>query len=132
MLGYVWEVEHETRFVDVRRLAAVDLHGVKGAGLRRRVIISEFVLGAIGGIGVGLVLLLAIGGTAGIVVGVWAIGIGANYVPLALHTISLRDPADLREELAGADIRAELRRYTGTQFWVFVPFLFVGLALTQR
>jgi len=108
------------------------MHGVKGTSFRRRVIIAEFVLGAIGGIGIGLLLMLSTGGAAGIIVGVWAIGIGANYVPLALHTLALRNPADLRAELAGADIRGELRRYTGTQFWVFVPFLLVGLALAQR
>lgn len=125
-------MEHETRFLDVRRLAAVDMHGVKGTTLRRRVIIAEFLLGAIGGIGLGLFLLLTADGTAGIVLGVCAVGIGANYVPLALHTLSLRDPADLRSELAGADIRGELRRYTISQFWVFVPFLFVALALGQR
>lgn len=125
-------MEHETRFVDVRRLAAIDMHGVKGTSLRRRVIVAEFVLGAIGGIGIGLFLLLTADGAAGIVVGILAIGIGANYVPLALHTFALRNPADLRTELAAADIRDELRRYTKSQLWVFVPFLFVGLALTQR
>jgi hypothetical protein len=37
--------------VDVRRLAAVDMHGARGSLLRRRVILAEFVLGAIGGAG---------------------------------------------------------------------------------
>jgi len=125
-------MERETRFVDVRRLAAVDLHGLMGTALRRRVIIAEFVLGAIGGIGIGLFLLLAADGAIGVVVGVWAVGVGANYVPLALHALSLRRPADLRSALAEADIRHELRRYTKSQFWVFVPFLLVVLAVGQR
>ena len=127
--GYMFGVEHQTRFVDVRRLAAVDMHGVSGTSFRRRVIIAEFLLGVIGGIGIGLFLLLTADGAAAIVVGVWAIGIGANYVPLALHILSLRKPADLRTELAEADIREELRGYTRSQLWVFLPFLFVGLAL---
>jgi hypothetical protein len=126
------QMEHESHFVDVRRLAAVDMHGVKGTSLRRRVIIAEFVLGAIGGIGIGLLLLFTADGAAGIIVGAWAVGIGVNYVPLGLHTLSLRRPVDLRTELAEADIRNELRRYTKSQLWVFVPFLFAGLALAQR
>ncbi len=76
--------------------------------------------------------MLTAGGAAGIIVGICAVGIGANYVPLARHTLSLRKPTDLWSELARADIRDELRRYTKSQFWVFVPFLFVVLALGQR
>lgn len=124
--------ERETRFVDVRRLAAVDMHGVRGTTIRRRVIVAEFLLGAIGGIGIGLFLLLTASAAEGVVVGIWALGIGANYVPLALHTLSLRRPSDLRAELTDADIRDELRRYTRSQLWVFAPFIFVGLALAQR
>ena len=120
----------EAPLVDVRRLAAIDMHGLEGTPRRRRVIITEFVLGAIGGLALGL-LLLTSDGAVGIAFGVWAVGVGVNYVPLALHTLSLRDPGDLRAELAGTDVRAELRRYTARQFWVFVPFLFAALALAQ-
>jgi len=34
-------------FLDVRRLAAVDMHGTHGTLLRRRIILAEFVLGAL-------------------------------------------------------------------------------------
>jgi hypothetical protein len=42
--------------LDVRRLAALDLHGVAGTRRRRRLIRAEFVLGAVGctGLGVGV------------------------------------------------------------------------------
>jgi hypothetical protein len=117
--------------VDVRRLAAVDMHALSGTDRRRRIIIAEFVLGAIGGIGIGLFLLLSGAGTFGTVLGLWAVGVGINYVPLALHAISLRSPRRLRAELRGVDLRSELRYYTRAQFWVFVPLTFVWFALKK-
>jgi hypothetical protein len=40
--------------VDVRRLAAIDMHGVAGTRRRRRLILAEFVIGAVGGLAIGL------------------------------------------------------------------------------
>ncbi len=121
-----------THPVDVRRLAAVDMHALKGTETRRRVIIAEFVLAALGGLAIGLYLLLAVGGTVGTVVGLYTLGVAANYVPLAVHALSLRRPARLREELRGVDLRGELRYYTLAQFWVFVPLVFVWFELSGR
>jgi hypothetical protein len=115
---------------DVRRLAAIDMHALEGRDRRRRIIIVEFVLGAVVGIALGA-FLVAQGGSASVILGLYAIGVGANYVPLSAHALSLRDPEVLRAELRGVDLRAELRRYTGWQFLVFVPFLFVWLALSR-
>ncbi|MDX6622152.1 MAG: hypothetical protein QOE75_84 [Solirubrobacterales bacterium] len=108
------------------------MHALKGTDLRRRVIIAEFLLAAVGGLGVGLYLLLGVGGTVGTILGLYAIGVAANYVPLAIHALSLRRPARLREELRGVDLRGELRHYTLAQFWVFVPLLFVWFELSGR
>lgn len=118
--------------VDVRRLAAVDMHALKGTEFRRRVIIFEFVAAAIGGVAIGVSLVLGVGGVVGTVVGLYAVGVALNYVPLAAHALSLRRPARLREELRGVDLRAELRYYTYAQFWVFVPLLFVWFELAGR
>jgi hypothetical protein len=114
--------------VDVRRLAAVDMHALEGTELRRRIIIAEFVLGAIGGIGIGTFLLFSSAGTLGTVLGIWSFGVGVNYVPLAIHALSLRSPARLRAELRDVDLRSELRYYTRVQFWVFVPLVFLWFA----
>jgi len=121
-----------THPVDVRRLAAVDMHALTGTELRRRVIIAEFVLAAVGGLAIGLYLLLGVGGTLATIVGLYTLGVAANYVPLAIHALSLRRPARLREELRGVDLRGELRYYTLAQFWVFVPLLFVWFELRGR
>lgn len=108
------------------------MHALKGTDFRRRVIIIEFVAAAIGGFAIGLYLLLGVGGTVATIVGLYTLGIAANYVPLAIHALSLRQPARLREELRGVDLRGELRHYTLAQFWVFVPLVFVWFELSDR
>lgn len=117
------------REFSVRRLAAVDMHGATGTAFRRRLVTAEFAIGAIGGIAFGLWLTLTSSGPVGILFGLYLIGLGANYVPLAITTIRLRSPADLRSELRGVDIGAELHHYTATQFLVFVPGLLAYLAV---
>jgi hypothetical protein len=63
--------------VDVRRLAAVDMHGLSGSTTRRRVIRAEFFVGAAGCLALGVLTFLAAEGW-GRALGVWLIGIGAN------------------------------------------------------
>ena len=105
------------------------MHALRGTDTRRRVILAEFVLGAIVGIGIGIFLLFSAADALDSAVGAWALGIGVNYVPLAVHALSLRSRARLRRELRGVDLPAELRYYTRAQFWVFVPLSFVWFAL---
>jgi hypothetical protein len=40
--------------LDVRRLAAIDMHGVAGKRWRQRVILAEFILGAVVGVIIGI------------------------------------------------------------------------------
>jgi len=117
--------------VDVRRLAAVDMHGSVGAPWRRWVILAEFLLGVVGGVALGLFLILR-GGTGHVVFGAWLLGIGVNYGPLAAHALTLVRPGALERELAGVDILAQLRHYTSRQFAVLVPLLFVAFDLYRR
>lgn len=117
--------------LDVRRLAAVDMHGAKGSLVRRRVILSEFVLGAAVTPVLGTLTVAAESGLGWTLFGVWLIGSGLNYLPLAFHAISLTRPGALDAELAGADVCAELRHYTKAQVWVFVPLALVVFALRQ-
>jgi hypothetical protein len=55
--------------LDIGRLAAVDMHGAHGTLLRRRIILSEFVLGAIAGTGLGAFLAVASSSVGWIVFG---------------------------------------------------------------
>lgn len=117
--------------LDVRRLAAIDMWGSAGAPWRRWVILIEFLAGTVGIVAVGVVVLSA--GSAGrTVLGLWFIGVGLNYLPLALYALAFVRPGALEAEIEGVDVFAELRHYTTAQFWVVVPLLLVVLAARQR
>ena len=61
----------------------------------------------------------------------WLVGIGINYVALAVQAVLLSRPGALDRELAGVDVPTELRRYTYLQVWIVVPPLLAVLALGQ-
>jgi hypothetical protein len=117
--------------LDVRRLAAVDMHGVAGTRRRRRLIRAEFILGAVGGMGLGVWVALTAPTAGWKVFGAWVAGVGVNYAAAAWQAALLSRPGALEAELAGVDIRRELRRYSYLQFWVVVPFLFAVLVLRR-
>jgi hypothetical protein len=117
--------------IDVRRLAAVDMYGSAGARWRRWVILVEFLAGVVGIALIAVLLLRPGAGMGTTVVAAWLLGVAVNYVPLALHALSLIRPGALTAELAGVDIGAELRHYTTAQFWLFVPLVLAVLAIRQ-
>ena len=117
--------------LNVRRLAAADMYGTAGARWRRRVIVAEFIAGAVGGIAAGLWIALSSPTAGWRLFGAWLIGIGANYLVLALHAVSLSRPGALDTELAGVDARAELRYYGLAQLWVAIPATVAVFALAQ-
>ncbi len=117
--------------LDVRRLAAIDMHGVAGTRRRRRVILAEFVLGAVVGVITGVWVAVSAGSAGWQAFGAWVAGIGVNYAVLAWYAVSLSRPGALDAELTGVDVPRELRRYSYLQFWVVVPLLLGILALGQ-
>jgi hypothetical protein len=116
---------------DVRRLAAVDMYGTRGRPWRRRVILAEFLAGAVLCSALGLVSLVSFGGAGSRLLGAWLLGVGLNYVPLALHAVALSRPGALEAEVTGLDVRRELRRYGVASLWLVVPLAVALLALTQ-
>ncbi|HET8742692.1 MAG TPA: hypothetical protein VFM41_08725 [Gaiella sp.] len=117
--------------IDVRRLAAVDMYGAHGTQRRRRIIVAEFVLGAVVGTAIGVAVAVAAGSLGWRVFGAWIAGACLNYVPLAAHALDLSRPGRLASELEGVDVPRELRHYTKAQFWIAVPLLFLVLAARQ-
>ncbi|MEU4480009.1 hypothetical protein AB0F68_18420 [Micromonospora sp. NPDC023966] len=115
---------------DVRRLAAVDMHGSAGSPVRRRVILVEFVVGLVGCVALGLWAARG-GGPVRAALGGYLALVGLNYAPLALHAVSLSRRGALERELDGVDVPAELRYYTPRQLWIFVPLVPVVLAARQ-
>ncbi len=115
----------------VRRLAAVDMYGTTGARWRRRVVAGEFVVGAAGGVVLGLWIALSAKTVGGQLFGAWLVGMGVNYLALTWHAVSLSRPGVLDAELAGVDARAELRRYGPAQLWLLIPTAVAWFALVQ-
>lgn len=130
MLPYASGMLPDSARIDVRRLAALDMHGARGTLRRRRVILAEFSLGVVGAAALGI-WLLTWGGIAGIVFGICLLGLAANYLPLTVHVVALWRSEALHAELEGVDLRAQLRHYTRAQVWVLVPFWIAGLAIVQ-
>jgi hypothetical protein len=119
--------------MDVRRMAAIDMYGEKGTRRRRRIIVAEFVVGALAGPLIGAAVVATGPGWAMAIFGLWLLAACLNYIPLAVHAVGfLRSPERLTAELDGVDIAAELRHYTVAQVWVFVPFGLIVLDLLQR
>jgi hypothetical protein len=114
--------------LDVRRLAALDMWGSAGSMRRRRIVRAEFLLGVSGCTSLGL---LAIGRGSGwmVVLGIWLVGAGVNYIPLALYAQALSRPGVLEAELAEVDVRSELRHAGLQQFWIAVPLAVAVFAL---
>jgi hypothetical protein len=120
----------------VERLAALDLHGVRGAPFRRRIVLTEFFLGVLVSVALGCWLLARAHSATGRAVGIWVLGAGLNYAPLAGYGFALLRPGALEAELAGVEIQSELRRYSVLQLWIFLPLSLVVLSardvLTRR
>jgi hypothetical protein len=115
--------------MNVRRLAAVDMHGSRGTARRRRIILAEFLVGVVAMVALGIWFLASSSSLGGRAIGLWFTGAGLNYAPLSIHAIALTRPGALDAELTGVDIDRELRRYTVLQLWVFVPLALVVFAV---
>jgi hypothetical protein len=116
---------------DPRRLAAADMYGTHGSLLRRRIIRAEFIAGVIGCSGLGILTLLW--GSGWLIVGVWLIGVGANYLPLAVEAHRLSRPGALERQMAGHNTRGELRWAGKSQLWIALPFaVCFAVAITAR
>jgi hypothetical protein len=65
------------------------------------------------------------------VIGAWVLGVGVNYIPLAVYSVVLFPGARVERELDGLDIPSEARRAGAAQFALFIPFLVAIVAVAQ-
>ncbi len=114
--------------LNVRRLAAIDLYGTGGTARRRRIVLAEFLVGVVGMVGIGIWALTHSSDLGARALGLWLIGAGLNYAPLAMYALLLSRPGALDAELAGVDPGRELRRYGVLQLWILVPLSLVVFA----
>lgn len=118
--------------MDARGLSAVDMYGLHGTLRRRRIVLVEFIAGAVVGILLGLWVIGNASGTATRVFGAYLIAAGLNYVPLSWYAIRFSHAGALEAELRDADVPAQLRRYGVWQLWLLVPLSMVVSAATTR
>jgi hypothetical protein len=105
--------------------------GTRGSLRRRAVIRMEFYAGAIGCTALGALVLARSSGWY-LLLGIWLVGAGLNYVPLAVYAQVLSRPGALEAELEGVDVGAELRRAGREQFWIAVPGAVALAAVLRR
>jgi len=89
------------------------------------------VVGALGCLVLGGLAIASSNGTW-LVVGVWLVGAGVNYVPLALYAHALSRSGALESELQDVDVRREIRRAGVQQLWIALPFAVAIAALAQE
>ena len=87
--------------LDVLWVAAVDMYGAAGRGCAE-LIRAEFVLGAVGGTGLGVWAAATAATAAGSRSAPWMARVGVNYAALAWQAALLSRPGALEAELAGA------------------------------
>jgi hypothetical protein len=104
------------------------MYGTRGSTRRRRIILAEFVAAAVALVVLGIWIVAHASVPGGRLLGIWMIGAGLNYAPLAAYAIALSRPGALNAELAGVDAGRELRRYSVLQLWIFVPLSLVVFA----
>ena len=116
--------------MNVKRLAAIDMYGTRGTKRRRGIILAEFTAGLAATVAFGIWLVADASGLSSRIFGIWLIGAGLNYAPLAAYAIALNRPGALEAELADVDTNRELRRYGILQLWILLPLSL--LAMTMR
>ena len=116
--------------INIRKLAAIDM-----AWLGTRVIVTEYAVGVILPLALGLLSVRAalhdgsIMGWEG-ALGVWLVCIGLNYVPLLVYSALIARAGTAKEEGQPEFVRA--RRYGVQQVIILVPLLVDVLAIIQE
>lgn len=108
------------------------MYGSRGTTRRKRIILGEFTSGLAATVALGTWLATEASSLGTRIFGVWLIGAGLNYAPLAVYAVLLSRPGALEAELAGVDAGQELRRYSVLQLWILVPLSLVAMTALGR
>lgn len=112
-----------------RKLAAIDL-----AFLGPKLIVSEFTLGVLLSIALGVfVLLRGHRSPAQIALGLYLISLGLNYIPMLVYAIAINKAKSARRELGNEldNKRAAMKNYRRQSVWLLIPLIVPIVALTQ-
>ena len=112
-----------------RKLAAIDL-----AFLGPKLIISEFTLGVLLSIALGVfVLFRGHRSPAQIALGLYLISLGLNYIPMLVYAIAINKAKSARRELGNEhdNKSAAMKKYRRQSVWLLIPLIVPIVALTQ-
>ncbi len=115
--------------IDLRKLAAMDI-----ALLGRSVIVAEFAGGVALSAALGLFVLFRQHSFWQIVLGVYLISLGINYLPMFAYAIAIPTRERAREEIAEelADKRRAISKYRRQSLLLLIPLLVPILAFAAR
>jgi|SRR5215467_1431455 len=115
--------------LNARKLAAIDL-----VFLGPKVIIVEFAIGIFFSAALGFfVLLRGLGSLVQVVLGLYLISIGINYVPMLIYAIAITKANSARAEL-GSELDnkgAAMAKYRRQSLWLLVPLSVPVIVITQ-
>jgi hypothetical protein len=115
--------------IDLRKLAAIDL-----VFLGYPLILTEYVFGVIFSLALGTFVLLR--GHSGwqVLLGVYFVCLGINYIPMVVWTLSIRSRQNARQELGEelGDLNRAMTRFRRQSLALLLPLLPVFLVITAR
>jgi hypothetical protein len=114
--------------IEIRRLAAADI-----AFLGSRFILSEFSIGVFGSLGLGILTLVRTHSVGGTFFGAYLLCIGANYVPLLVHSIDLVRLGTAKQEIADElqEKNMMFRKYRRQSLLLLVPLVVPVVSIVQ-
>jgi hypothetical protein len=117
------------RAINFRRLAAIDI-----ALLGYKLILVEYAGGVLLSVALGVLALFRGHTFWQILVGVYLICLGINYLPMLVYTLAIANKQNARAEIADelADKRKAMSKYRRKSLLLFVPLLVPILAVTRE
>jgi hypothetical protein len=117
------------RAINLRKLAAIDV-----ALLGYKLIFAEYAAGVILAIGLGLFVIFRSHSVWQIVLGLYLICLGINYVPMLAYTIAIGNRGRAQEEIADEliDRGRATSKYRRQSLVLLVPLLAAALALRPK
>lgn len=115
--------------INLRKLAALDI-----LFLGPRWIVAEFAFGVLFSFALGLFVLVRGHSFWQLLLGIYFLCLGINYVPMLVYAIAVGNKVNARKEMAGEldDPRKTMSKYRSQSLVLLVPLAVPILALTQK
>jgi hypothetical protein len=115
--------------MNLRRLAAIDL-----VFLGSRFVLAEYAVGLVLCLALGLFVLFRSHSYGQVVLGIYFIGLGANYAPMLGWAVAITKKRNAEAELSGelSDKHRAMAKYRRLSLVLLIPLSVAILMITQR